>query len=232
MVLQIHASTSPPRLSTAPAQVALSSGLIFSRLSDLAQQDLLRARASSASRTRSPCRSARPRGSRAGQAPRCAIEPTPPVAPLTITGPFAGLQAVVLHAHDARCPRCSPRCRRPSPPRATCPAAASSASRRARARTARSRRGATRRVSKPMAEHRVALGELRVAGRHHRAGQVDAADAARPAQDPALAGGRERVLVVHVGVRDAHHDVARVELVERACRRTRRGSSCRPRCSL
>ena len=31
IVLQIHASTSPPRLSIAPAQVDLSSGLIFSR---------------------------------------------------------------------------------------------------------------------------------------------------------------------------------------------------------
>src|SRR5947209_16684712 len=31
MVLAIQASTSPPRLSTAPAQVALSSGLIFER---------------------------------------------------------------------------------------------------------------------------------------------------------------------------------------------------------
>src|SRR5688572_2954826 len=35
IVLQIHASTSPPRLSTAPAQVDLSSGLTFSRLSVL-----------------------------------------------------------------------------------------------------------------------------------------------------------------------------------------------------
>ncbi|MNC92842.1 hypothetical protein D3C83_93490 [compost metagenome] len=31
IVLHIQASTSPPRLSTAPAQVDLSSGLIFSR---------------------------------------------------------------------------------------------------------------------------------------------------------------------------------------------------------
>src|ERR1043166_406671 len=34
MVLAIHDRTGPPRLSTAPAQVALSSGLIFSRFSD------------------------------------------------------------------------------------------------------------------------------------------------------------------------------------------------------
>src|SRR6185503_1639933 len=46
--------------------------------------------------------------------------------------------------------------------------------------------------------------------------QVDAADARWPQQDAALAGGRERVLVVHVRIRHAHHQLARIELVERA----------------
>src|SRR6185436_11693875 len=65
------------------------------------------------------------------------------------------------------------------------------------------------------ADHGVALLEARVGGRNHRAGQVDATDAALPPQDPALAGGGERVLVVHIRIGDAHHDVARVEVLER-----------------
>ena len=36
------------------------------------------------------------------------------------------------------------------------------------------------------------------------------------AQDAALAGGGQRVLVVHVGIGDADHDLPRIELVERA----------------
>ena len=62
---------------------------------------------------------------------------------------------------------------------------------------------------------RVALLESRVGRRYDRAAQIDAADAGRAAQDAALAGRGERVLVVDVGVRDAHHHVARVEIVER-----------------
>ena len=42
MVLAIHDSTSPPRLSTAPAQVALSSGLILARSRRAAQHHFLR----------------------------------------------------------------------------------------------------------------------------------------------------------------------------------------------
>jgi hypothetical protein len=41
MVLASHDKTSPPRLSTAPAQVALSSGLIFDRSRRAAQHDFL-----------------------------------------------------------------------------------------------------------------------------------------------------------------------------------------------
>src|SRR6267378_5984615 len=65
-------------------------------------------------------------------------------------------------------------------------------------------------------EHRVSLGEARVARRNDGAGEVDAADARRAAQDLAFAGGGERVLVVDVRVRHAHHDLARIQLVERA----------------
>ncbi len=66
----------------------------------------------------------------------------------------------------------------------------------------------------PDGKHRVALGEARIGRGHHRPGEVDAADARGPQQDASLAGGRERVLVIDVGVGHAHHKFAGIEVVE------------------
>src|SRR5688572_12665446 len=64
------------------------------------------------------------------------------------------------------------------------------------------------------ADHGVAFLESRVVGADDGAAQIDAAHARSAAQDLALARRRERVLVVHVGVRDAHHHVAGIQIVE------------------
>src|SRR4051812_40922919 len=66
------------------------------------------------------------------------------------------------------------------------------------------------------AEHGIALRKLRIARGDHRPRKIDAADARGPAQDSSLAGGGERVLVVDIRVRDAHHDVAGIQIVEAA----------------
>ena len=64
-------------------------------------------------------------------------------------------------------------------------------------------------------QHRVALTELRVGGGGHVAGHVDAADQGEVAQDPALAGAGQRILVVDRRPLDLDHHLARRELVQR-----------------
>src|SRR5437868_830065 len=64
-------------------------------------------------------------------------------------------------------------------------------------------------------EHGVALLPAGIRRFHHRAGEIDAADGRGPAQDFALAGDGERVLVVHVRIRHAYDDVTGIEFVER-----------------
>ena len=63
-------------------------------------------------------------------------------------------------------------------------------------------------------QHRIAGVKARIAGGFDAAGQIDAADQRIAAQDPAGAGGGERVLVVDAGVADADHHLAGPEVIE------------------
>src|SRR5262249_37749218 len=63
-------------------------------------------------------------------------------------------------------------------------------------------------------ENGVALRKARVLRFGDRPRQVDAADAGGPQQDAPLARRGERILVVHIGVRDAHGEVAQSEALD------------------
>ena len=64
-------------------------------------------------------------------------------------------------------------------------------------------------------QHRVTLAELRVGGGGHVAGHVDPAHQREAAQDLALAGAGQRILVVDRRPLDLDHHLARRELVQR-----------------
>ena len=137
-----------------------------------------------------------------------AVEPTPPEAPSTSTGPVAGLDAVVLE----------PLHRQPG----------GEAGGAERHRLARAQPVGQR--DDPVAGHPRVLGEAAVVGdaevvavdddlfalavaRHDGAGQVDAGDQRRDLRDLALRRDRERVLVVDARPVDADDDVALAEVV-------------------
>src|SRR5258708_1761780 len=91
MVLAIQARTSPPRLSTAPAQVALSRGLIFVKSSS--DRSFISRAPIFLSQSASPDFPVRATTWYPDFASEdTAMDPTPPVAPLTIPGPFAGFR--------------------------------------------------------------------------------------------------------------------------------------------
>ena len=146
--------------------------------------------------------------------------PTPPVAPVTTTGPF-----------DGRWPFCSMRWTASAAVKPAVPSFMASSSlipagsgiTDVAGQAGEFRVAAVLRLGEAAAgdQHLLARRESRVGRGHDLAGEVDAADQRIATQDAALAGRGERVLVVDVGVTDPHHDVARAQVVERDLVETR-----------
>ena len=140
--------------------------------------------------------------------------PTPPVAPVTAIGRARGALAVLFHAMNGE---------RGGEPRG--------AERHGRAGVESLRHrdhpvpGHARELGvaavvgfgqrAPGHQHRLPRAVAGVGRRLHLAGEIDSAHEREAAQDPAGAGGCERVLVVDAGVGDADHHLARGQVRER-----------------
>ena len=137
--------------------------------------------------------------------------PTPPVAPVTMTGPLAGASAVPLQVDDRQRRREAGRADRHHVEQR---------------QTLRHRHDPVRRHAHVFGvaavvrhaevvagdEHLVARLEARIAARLDRAGHVDAADQRKAAHDLSGAGRGQRVLVVHARERglDDHRALAQI----------------------
>ena len=163
-----------------------------------------------------------------------ASEPTPPVAPVTASGPSSGVCRLssMRNKASAAVNPAVPRIMLSRRLRPCGSGIAHCASIRAYSRVA-----AVAGFAEAAAgdQHRVAFLELRVGRSDDVPGDVDAADQRERAQDLALAGAGQRVLEVDRGVRGLDDDFAGGEVVDRdildaGCGSHRSGACCRCGC--
>ncbi len=141
--------------------------------------------------------------------------PTPPVAPVTITGPLAGLEAVVLHALHREAGGVARRCRAPSRRTGDIPLGSGTTQSAGSAHVLGIAAVVRDADVVAGADDRIARLEARIARRHDRTDSLDAADAREAPDDLARAGRGQRILEVDAGEGGPDHHLARVQLVQR-----------------